>query len=132
MKLKNKITGQILKLESGQIFGEIAENKNAATQPYNIAIAVDDVLIQSLLSSNLVDWEEFKDLWVYETKYRYLATNDEIAKVAITLPSDKFSILQSLRKVTFENCVELYFDYIEEWFSPYINLNKLELNNDLV
>ena len=132
MKLKNKITGQILKLESGQIFGEIAENKNASTQPYIVAVTVDDTLTQSLLNSNLVDWEEFKDLWVYQTKYRYLATNDEIAKVAITLPSDKFSILQSLRKVTFENCVELYFDSIEEWMSPFIDLIKLEINNDLV
>ena len=118
MKLKNKITGQILKLESGQIFGEIAENKNAIAQPYIIAVTVDDALLQSLLSSNLIEWEPFEDIWEYKTKYRYLATNDEIAKVAITLPSDKFSILQSLRKVTFENCVELYFDSIEEWFSP--------------
>ena len=131
MKLKNKITGQILKLESGQIFGEIAENKNAATQPYNIAITVDDALVQSLLLSNLVDWEEFTDIWTFNTKYRYFVTNEEIGFVAKT-DKTAYDELFALRRVDFANGAELYFDTIEERLSHYINLNKLELNNDLV
>ena len=125
MKLKNKITGQILKLESGQIFGEIAENKNATPKPYNIAIAVDDALIQSLLSSNLVDWEEFKDFWAFETKYRYFASDAEIGVVA-KADQPTYNILAQLRRVDFENGTELYFDEIEPDFEKYINRDKLE------
>ena len=41
-------------------------------------------------------------------------------------------IVSAQRGVDFANGAELYFDTIEERLSHYINLNKLELNNDLV
>ena len=128
MKLINKITGQILRLESGQIFGEIAENKNAATQPYNIAIAVDDALVQSLLLSNLVDWEEFTDIWTFNTKYRYFVTNEEIGFVAKT-DKTAYDELFALRRVDFVNGSELYLDTIDPQFEQYINPDKLERRN---
>ena len=84
------------------------------------------------MEGNLSEWEPFEDAWALPTKYRYFATNDEIAKVAIALPSEQFAILQAIQRVPYQNGAELYFDSIEEWMSPYINLNKLELNNDLV
>ena len=70
-------------------------------------------------------------IWAFNTKYRYFATNEEIGFVAKT-DKTAYDELFALRRVDFANGAELYFDTIEERFSPYINLNKLELNNDLV
>ena len=51
---------------------------------------------------------------------------------SITGPDKYLGIVSAQRGADFANGAELYFDTIEERLSHYINLNKLELNNDLV
>ena len=74
---------------------------------------------------NLPDWEPFEDLWAFETKYRYFASDQEIGAVAKADPT-AYNVLAQLRRVDFENGTELYFDEIEPQFEMYINPNKLE------
>ena len=127
MKLKNKTTGQILKLESGLIFGELAENKSATPMPYNQAVSIDEATLQGLLAGNLSEWEPFEDAWGYPTKYRYFATNDEIAQVA-KADRDAYNEIFDLPRVDFTNGVELYFDSVLPKSGAFIVPDKLETN----
>ena len=123
--------GEIFRIDGTHIYSEKQKYKGAPTE--NHTFDVKNIPIETILAlPEFEGFSEFTDTWDYLTKYRYFATNNEIAKIAIALPSEQFAILQTIKRTTYQNGVELYFDSIEEWMSPFIDLIKLEINNDLV
>ena len=122
--------GEVFRIDAAYFYAQKQLYKGAPAETHTFEVR--NISIETVLGlPEFAGFREFTDEWAFETKYRYFVSNAEIGVVAKVDPT-AYNILAQLRRVDFENGTELYFDYIEEWFSPYINLNKLELNNDLV